>query len=107
MITNEWAQPARAKRTNPLAIAALVCGIVQVGLWPAAFAAIILGHKAVRQIHRDGDDGSGLAKAGLTLGYVGLTLMLLVLLWLIVAFVHFSRSLGGDVSASEWPSRLT
>jgi predicted PurR-regulated permease PerM len=69
-------------RTNPLAIAALVCGIVQFGagifkgLGLAGIAAIILGHVAVRQIRRSGESGRRLAKAGLILGYAGLALAL-------------------------------
>jgi len=68
IITNEWAPPSQAKRTNSFAIAALVCGIVQfAGLFPAG---IILGHRALRKIRETGEDGYGLAKAGLILGYV-------------------------------------
>jgi hypothetical protein len=78
-----WPQTASAIRTNPLAIAALVCGIAQFGylfykpLALAAMAAIILGHIAVRQIRRSGDGGYGLAKAGLILGYAVLALGLI------------------------------
>ncbi len=60
---------SRTSRTNPFAIAALVCGIVQFGLPPACIAAIILGHKARRQIRQTGEDGQGMATAGLILGY--------------------------------------
>jgi Domain of unknown function (DUF4190) len=51
------------------------------GLASAGIAAIILGHKAQRQIRRTGDDGYGLAKAGLILGYLALALAALVLLF--------------------------
>jgi hypothetical protein len=67
--------PSTARRTSGLAIAALVCGIVQfAGVFPAGIAAIILGHLALRAIRRTGEDGYGLAKAGLILGYIGLVL---------------------------------
>lgn len=56
-------------RTNSFAVAALVCGIVQFGVPPACFGAIILGHKARRQIRRTGEGGYGIATAGLILGY--------------------------------------
>jgi hypothetical protein len=83
MIDRDGTQAASATRTNPLAIAALVCGIVQFGfvfakgLAVAGIAAIILGHLAIRQIRRTGDRGYGLAKAGLILGYAVLVLALL------------------------------
>jgi len=69
--------------TNPLANAALVCGIVQFGylfykpLALAGIAAIILGHIAIRQIRRSGEGGYRQAKAGLILGYVMLALILI------------------------------
>lgn len=71
---------ALAHRTNPLAIAALVCGIVQFAFPLAFIAAIILGHKARQQIRRTGEEGYGLATAGLVLGYFSLVSTLLVLL---------------------------
>lgn len=64
-------EPA-ARRTNSSAVAALVCGILGFcGLGPIAIVAVILGHKALSQIRRTGEDGYGLAKAGLVLGYLG------------------------------------
>jgi hypothetical protein len=75
MITNDRTPSRRTRRTNGLAIAALVCGIVQFsGLFPAGIVAIILGHMAQRQIRQTEEDGYGLAKAGLILGYIGITL---------------------------------
>jgi len=85
MITNDWAPRTQAKRTNRFAIAALVCGVLQFcGLFPAGIVAIILGHKALRQIRETAEDGYGLAKAGLILGYVGLVLVLLVFMLTLV-----------------------
>jgi hypothetical protein len=70
-----------ARRTNPAAIAALVCGILTFcGLAPAVIGAFIFGHKAMRQIRRTGEDGYGLAKTGLILGYIALVLTALGLL---------------------------
>ena len=53
-------------RTNPLAVVALVLGIV----FPPF--AIPIGHVARAQILRTGERGDGLALAGLVLGYLGL-----------------------------------
>jgi hypothetical protein len=86
MPANGLSQSPMVRRTNPSAIAALVCGILTFcGLAPAVIAAIILGHKALRQIRRTGDDGYGLAKAGLILGYLALILMLPTLLMFAVS----------------------
>ncbi len=64
-----------ATGTNGLAIAALVCGIV--GCFTVtAIAAIVLGFVARNQIERTGgtQQGSGLALAGIILGFVWLAL---------------------------------
>jgi Domain of unknown function (DUF4190) len=81
MPANGWSQSSAARRTNPSAVAALVCGILTIcGLFPAVIAALILGHRALRQIRRTGEAGYGLAKAGLILGYLGLALMAVAVL---------------------------
>jgi hypothetical protein len=66
-------------RTNSLAVAALVCGIVQFCVPPACLIAIILGHKARSQIRRTREGGYGIATAGLILGYFCLVSTLLTL----------------------------
>ena len=61
--------------TNGLAIAALVCGIV--GCFTiTAIAAIVLGFVARNQIEQSGgtQQGSGMALAGIILGFVWLAL---------------------------------
>jgi len=78
------------EHTNGMAIAALVCGIGQLLCgFPAGIAAIILGHKARRQIRATGEQGDGLARAGLILGYIGAVgLALLAVLLFSVAATH-------------------
>ena len=74
-------------RTNKMAVAALACGVGQLFFWtPAALAAIVLGHGARRQIRQTGEQGDGLARTGLILGYAGLALTLLVVLLVVAAF---------------------
>lgn len=68
---------ADSGRTNPLAIASLVCGLIP--LLPATLAAIILGVQARRQIQRTGERGAGLATTGLALGVLWIVLPLIVL----------------------------
>ena len=85
-ISPYWPQPVATQRgTNGLAIAALVLGLAQFAVgFPAGIAAIILGHKAQQRIKQTGEQGSGLARAGLILGYLGtLGLVLLALLFLL------------------------
>jgi hypothetical protein len=68
---------AESRRTNSLAIASLVCGLIP--LLPATLAAIILGVQARRQIQRTGERGAALATTGLALGALWIVLSLIVL----------------------------
>lgn len=67
---------ADRRRTNPLAIASLVCGLIP-GL--PQVAAIVLGIEAHRQIRRTAEHGAVLATAGLTLGVLGIVLAVLAI----------------------------
>jgi hypothetical protein len=69
----------RASGTNGLAIASLVLGILTLG-GIGSLLAIIFGHVARSQVRRSGQSGSGLALAGLILGYVGLAVTLLLVI---------------------------
>lgn len=73
-------------QTNTMAIAALVSSLVFAPL------GIIFGHVALKQIKRTGDEGRGLAVAGLVIGYV-VTVLLALFVILFVAYlaVVFSR----------------
>jgi hypothetical protein len=68
---------AQSRRTNPLATASLVCGLIP--LLPATLAAIILGIQARRQIQRTGEGGAALATTGLALAAFWIVLTLIVL----------------------------
>ena len=76
---------APPRGTNGLAIASLVTSLVWVcGL--SSIAAVILGHVARGQIKRTGEQGAGLALAGLIIGYLGIALVVgYVVVVLIVA----------------------
>jgi uncharacterized membrane protein len=79
-------------RTNPLAVAALVCGVAEfftVGL--TAIPAIVLGHMARGQIRRTGEQGSGLALAGLILGWLAILMFVLVVAFGAVAAVRMGH----------------
>ncbi len=65
-------------KTNGLAIASLACGLAQFAFGPlATIPAIVCGHMARSQIKRTGEQGAGLALAGLTLGRTAVILGIL------------------------------
>jgi hypothetical protein len=66
--------------TNGLAIASLACGLAQFIFGPlATIPAIVFGHIARSQIKRTGEQGAGLALAGLILGWVTVVLGIVVI----------------------------
>jgi Domain of unknown function (DUF1707)/Domain of unknown function (DUF4190) len=67
-------------RVNGLAIASLACGLAQFVFGPlATIPAIVFGHIARHQIRRTGEQGAGLALAGLILGWATVILGIIVL----------------------------
>lgn len=63
------------RSTNGLAIAALVLGLCGFAIFP-----VIFGHLALRQINRSQQTGSGIAVAGLVLGYLQIAFYLFLAL---------------------------
>jgi hypothetical protein len=88
--------PGTVPAASGTAAAAVACGIAQfLGLWLlGTIPAIVLGHKARRQIRRTGEPGSGMALAGLVLGYTGLALTVIVLSLLVAIGVLWFHSTG-------------
>ena len=76
-----YSAPPPAAGTNVLAIIALVASFF------VPIAGIICGHIALAQIKRTGEQGRGLALAGLIIGYVFTALILLYFLFIIVVIV--------------------
>lgn len=77
--------PVAVQHTNGMAIASLVCGIGQlVAGIPAGIAAVILGHMARKRIRTTGEQGDGLARAGLILGYIGIALGVILVLVIVL-----------------------
>ncbi len=73
-------------KTNGLAIASLACGLGQFVFGPlATIPAIVLGHVARHQIKRTGEQGAGLALAGLILGWVAVILGIVLIVGLAMA----------------------
>lgn len=62
--------PPPPARTNGKAIGSVVCGVAGMFLGITSVPAIVLGHMARREIRATGEQGDGMAVAGLVLGYV-------------------------------------
>jgi uncharacterized membrane protein len=87
--------PPPPPATNQLAIASLVCGVGQVAFATlATIPAIICGHMARRQIRRTGEQGAGMALAGLILGWAGLAIQVLALVAVILAAVFIAPAVN-------------
>ncbi len=84
-----YQQPAYAQAvgTNGLAIASLICGILGTSL-----VAVILGHIALSQIKKTGQEGRGMAIAGLVLGYLALVVSVIAVIFLLVATSQLGSS---------------
>jgi Domain of unknown function (DUF4190) len=65
-------------RTNTLAIVALILGLT------VPLGGIICGHLALSQIKRTGEAGHGLATAGLILGYIFTSLIVLYIIGVVI-----------------------
>jgi Domain of unknown function (DUF1707)/Domain of unknown function (DUF4190) len=67
-------------RINGLAIASLACGVAQFAFGPlATIPAIVFGHMAWHQVKRTGEQGAGLALAGLILGWAAVILAIVLI----------------------------
>lgn len=84
-------------RTNGYAIASLACGLGQFAVGPlATVPAIVFGHLAMNRIGRTGEQGTGLAVAGLVLGWGAVILGVIVAVIAIVAGMHAAaHGMGG------------
>jgi Domain of unknown function (DUF1707)/Domain of unknown function (DUF4190) len=72
--------------TNGLAIASVACGFAEFLVGPvAAIPAIVFGHMARHQIKRTGEQGAGLALAGLIVGWATVILVITIILGLALA----------------------
>ncbi|MFD1937736.1 MULTISPECIES: DUF4190 domain-containing protein [Nonomuraea] len=83
-------------KTNGMAIAALISGIV--GLVTCGVASIvgaILGHISLGQIKKTGEEGRGMALAGLILSYVGLAgWVIFLVIW--IGFLGYAASVSSS-----------
>jgi hypothetical protein len=70
----EMSSAPTSAKTNAMAIVSLVTSILGISL-----VGVITGHIAMSQIKKTGEQGNGLAVAGLIIGYIGTVTW--VLLW--------------------------
>ena len=80
------------QRTSGAAIASLVLGIVGVTVFPLipSILALVFGNRARDQMHADpAVTGEGLATAGVILGWIGVALSVLGLLFFLVGLAVF------------------
>lgn len=78
--------------TNGYAVASLICGIGVFMVGVTFIPAIICGHIARAQIKRTGQDGDGLALAGLILGYIGLVSVVAIVAFVVIMMVAVAGS---------------
>lgn len=92
--------PMTSAEISGKAIASLTCGIFFI-FPPLAIAAIILGHLSLSQIRKSGGRlaGSGLAIAGLVLGYLGAGPILLILAAIAIPNLLRARMAANESSA--------
>jgi len=87
-----------ASETSGLAIGSLVCGLL-LFFWPASLAAVIMGHISRSQIKNSGGrtTGAGMALAGLILGYIGISIVPL----LIIAAIAIPNFIRAKMAAND------
>jgi peptidyl-prolyl cis-trans isomerase B (cyclophilin B) len=84
--------------TNGLAIASLVCAFLVAPL------GVVFGHISLSQIRRTGEEGRGLAVAGLVIGYLITVLTVLVVVLSAIFIVRVSRELESlDGLTADYP----
>ena len=94
---------ANAGQTNSLAVISLIAGIGSffahiipgVGGLTVAIVAIVTGYMARNQIKQTGEQGYGMATAGMIIGIIHLVLLALVVIGLIFAIFVFGIALFG------------
>lgn len=85
--------------TNGLAIASLVVSLVSIFFcMPASAVGAIMGHMARNQIRESGEEGEGLALAGIIVGWIVFGLFILILAFYLIVIVWAINSQPPDSS---------
>lgn len=100
--------PAAGSGSNPMAIIALVLGIIAIltaCFWfvagPLGIAAVVLGVLAGKKVKRGEAGQGGLAKAGLITGIVGLVLTILITVLALVGVSMFGDQIESCSTISD------
>ncbi len=93
--------PPPPRPTNALAVASLICAFLIAPL------GIVFGHISLSQIKRSGEEGRGMAIAGLVIGYVLTVLGTLVLVFTIVVTRLLLQDFRNGLDRYEWNPTIT
>ncbi|MFI7704828.1 DUF4190 domain-containing protein [Nonomuraea sp. NPDC049480] len=94
---NQYGPPQQPRQTNGMAVASMVLGIVGLAFCGlTSIPGVILGHIALNKIKRTGEEGQGMAVAGLVTSYITVGLWLLT--WML--FGGFLLSILGMSAAA-------
>ena len=93
-----YGQPAfaSAPKTNTFAIVSLVASIAGLFTGITFLIGIIFGHLSLSQIKKSGENGRGMAIAGLIIGYIGLVVGIIVTIALIAFFTALASNPNFD-----------
>ncbi|MFE9689040.1 DUF4190 domain-containing protein [Micromonospora sp. NPDC005806] len=80
------------RKTNGLAIAALALSLIGITSCITAPIGAILGHVALKQIREQGEQGEGMAKAGIIIGWILTALMVVGIAVIVIAAIADSSS---------------
>ncbi|MGI5292351.1 DUF4190 domain-containing protein [Nonomuraea polychroma] len=96
---NPYGPPQQPRSTNGMAVASLVLGIIGlIFCGVTSIPGVILGHVAMNKIKRTGEEGQGMAVAGLVTSYI--TVVLWALCWLVFGGLWLSL-LGLSAAATS------
>lgn len=105
-----YPMPMANRPTNGLAIGAFVCSLI--GLATCGITSLvgaIMGHVARRQIRESGEEGDGLALAGIVIGWTFTALFLAGVIWFAVMMIvaYQSASDTYDTDQPDWDALLS
>ena len=90
-----YGQPTQPGKYNVLAIVSLVSAFF------ISLVAVITGHIALSQIKRTGEQGRGLAIAGLVLGYLGILVSIIGIIIFVAVFLPYMATVDPNYGYSN------
>ena len=79
---------AQSQRTNGMAIASMVLGILWL-YWIGSVLALVFGYIAKNQIRQRGESGGGMATAGIVLGWIGVGFLVIAIIAGLASFSQY------------------